>query len=154
MTLDKVAKKIRDLISKSAKAKIEIGKLLNTHTKDIEHGGKEEFYKSIGMSDRTAQYYMKIARKIDEMEAEGNKIDLEGLNMSRILEMVGMRVNIRGVNNDDAPQKVQAYKALGYESFEFEKCRSTRIFKAEYKALTDKVSELEEELESLKPKTA
>ena len=153
MTLDKVAKKIRDLISKSAKAKIEIGKLLNAHTKDIEHGRKEEFYKSIGMSDRTAQYYMKIARKIDEMEAEGNKIDLEGLNMSRILEMVGMRVNIRGANNENAPQQ-QEYTPKGYGSFNFNKCRSTRIFKAEYKALTDKVSELEEELESLKPKTA
>ena len=149
--LKEVASKIRGLISKSALAKIEIGELLNEHTKEIEHGGKKEFYTSIGMSDRTAQYYMKIASSQDVQELKKeNKLD--GLNMSEILALVGMRVNIRGANNDDAPR--EEYVPLGFGKFDSDRCRSTKQFKVEYKALADKVSELEDKLKKLKTQSA
>ncbi len=54
MTVDELADKIKELISNSALAKIEIGELLNEYTAEIEHGGKENFYKNIGMNPRTA----------------------------------------------------------------------------------------------------
>ncbi len=143
LSLEELTTKIKGLISRSALAKIEIGELLNEHTSTIKHGGKKAFYKSIGMSDRTAQYYMKIAsnKKIQELK---NKGKIDGLNMSRILEIVDMRVKVRGTNNENAPQEQQAYKPV--KNFNSEKCRSTRIFKIEYKVLSDKVTELEAKL--------
>ena len=148
LSLEEVAEKIKGLISRSALAKIEIGDLLNKYTAEIEHGGKEEFYKSISMSPRTAQHYMRIAsnEEVQKLRAEDK---LDGLNMSQILAMVGMRVNIRGVNNDITPAE---YKPV--ENFNYDKCRSTRIFKIEYEALTGKVTELEAELETFRSKTA
>ena len=149
--LEEIVSKIKDLVSRSALAKIEIGELLNKHKSLIKHGDTEAFYKSIGMSDRTAQYYMKIAsnKKVQELKSKG---ELDGLNMSRILELVGMRVNIRGANNDNAPHK--EYKVLGFGRFDYAKCKSTSDFKKEYKSLVDKVTELEEELTAFKTKTA
>ena len=143
LTLEEVVTKIKGLISKSALAKIEIGELLNKHTADIKHGGKEDFYKNIEMSERTAQHYMQIASNevVQKLKAEDK---LDGLNMSEILRLVGMRVNIRGVNNDDAPE--EEYKVLGLGKFNYNKCRSTKQFKAEYEVLKDRVAELEEKL--------
>ena len=151
LTLEQVATKIKGLISTSALAKIEIGELLNQYTAKIKHGDKVEFYKSIKMSTRTAQYYMKIASN-EEIQKLKKEEKLDGLNMSEILKLVGMRVNVRGVNNEDAPES--EYTPKGYGSFEFNKCRSTRIFKIEYDVLTNKVSELQAELDRLKSKTA
>ncbi len=148
MSLNELTEKIKGLISSSALAKIEIGELLNKYTSAIEHGGKKEFYKSIGMSDRTAQYYMKIAsnEQVQKRKKEGK---LDGLNMSKILELVGMRVNVRGANNVDAPEK--EYKPLGLGNFKYDECRSTKQFKAEYKVVVDRVKELEAEVEKLQP---
>ena len=96
---------------------------------------------------------MKIAanEEVQRLKAE-NKLD--GLNMSEILKLVGMRVNIRGDNNENAPRQPQEYIPKGYGHFEFEKCRSTKEFKAEYKILTAKVSDLEAALHTLKNKSA
>ena len=143
LTLEEVVTKIKGLISKSALAKIEIGELLFKHTEAIKHGDKEAFYKNINMSDRTAQYYMNIAsnKEVQKLKKEGK---LDGLNMTQILKLVGMRVNIRGVNNDDAPE--EEYKVLGLGKFNYNKCRSTKQFKAEYEVLKDRVTELEEKL--------
>jgi len=151
LSLEALKEKIKSLISISALSKIEIGELLIEYTQEIEHGGKKAFYKQIGMSPRTAQYYMKIASnpKIQKLKKEGK---LDGLNMSRILELVGMRVNIRGINSEDAPKK--QYIPLGPGSFDYEKCRSTAIFKLEYKMLTEKLLELEETLQKLYSQTA
>ena len=153
LTLEQVATKIKGLISTSALAKIEIGELLNQYTAKIKHGDKVEFYKSIKMSTRTAQYYMKIASN-EEIQKLKKEEKLDGLNMSEILKLVGMRVNVRGVNNEDAPQAQAEYTPKGYGSFDFSKCRSTRIFREEYELLAFTVTELQAELETLGPKTA
>ena len=151
LTLDEVADKIKSLISRSALAKIEIGELLNEHVKSIEHGEKENFYKSIGMSERTAQHYMKIAsnEKIQDLKAKG---ELNGLNMSRILELVGMRVNVRGDNNKNAPEN--EYKPVSLDKFDWNKCKSTRVFKAQYSVAIEKINELGKELDRYKSKSA
>ena len=52
LNLDQLAGKIKNLISRSAMAKIEIGELLNEYTAEIEHGGKKNFYSDIDMSPR------------------------------------------------------------------------------------------------------
>ena len=151
--LQEVAIQIKGLISRSALAKIEIGELLIENKKLIQHGDTKAFYSSIGMSDRTAQHYMRIAsnKEVQKLKSEGK---LDGLNMSKILEMVGMRVNVRGTNNEDAPQEQQEYKPLGLGKLDFNKCRSTKKFKAEYEMLTGEVAELKKELDALKNKTA
>ncbi len=146
LTTEEVVTKIKTLIGQSAKAKIEIGELLNKYTADIEHGGKDDFYKSIGMSPRTAQYYMRIASNEDVQKLKTEE-KLNDLNMSKILELVGMRMKVRGVNNDDAPEK--EYKTLGLGKFNYNKCRSTKQFKAEYEVLVATVTKLEEKLKSL-----
>ncbi len=153
MTLEDLASKIKKLVSKSALANIEIGELLNEYTDEIEHGKKKEFYKSIGMPATTAQYYKRIAanEEVQKLKKEGK---LDGLNMSHILELCDMRVNIRGTNNDNAPQKNQPYTALGYGKFDFTKSHTIKEFRAEYKELNDRVSELEAELEALRSQTA
>ncbi len=153
LTLEQVVDKIKGLISRSALAKIEIGELLNEYTSEIEHGGKEAFYKSIGMRPTTAQYYMKIASNSDvqKLKSEGK---LDGLNMSEILRHIGARINVRGDNNENAPQAEQTYTPLGFGNFNFEKCRSTKEFKVEYEDLSKKVSELEAKIAEYQGKAA
>ena len=149
--LQEVAIQIKGLINRSALAKIEIGELLIENKKLIQHGDTKAFYDNIGMHERTAQRYMEIAsnKDVQKLKKEGK---LDGLNMSRILELIGCRVNVRGVNNDKAPDS--EYKPFGYGKFEYEKCRSTASFKIEYKILDKKVRELEFEIKHLKILTA
>ena len=153
MTLEETTEaigKIKTLVKQTAEAKIEIGEILIECKRKIPHGGMDEFYKSIDIRDRTAQYYMRIAsnKEVQKLKAEGK---FEGLNMSKILNLAGMSINVRGVNNDNAPQAEQTYTPLGFGSFDFKKCRSTTIFKREYEDLSSKVSELEAELAELRP---
>ncbi len=142
--LEALATEIKDLIAQSAEAKIRIGELLNENKKQIEHGGMLEFYKLIGMSPRTAQTYMKIANndQVQEMKAEGK---LEGLNMSRILEMIRYRVNTRG----DAKAKIE-HVLQNYEKFDYQKCKSTAVLKMQYEDLKNTVMKLKKELKDYK----
>jgi len=145
LTLEQVVDKIKGLISRSALAKIEIGELLNEYTSEIEHGGKADFYKSIGMRPTTAQYYMKIASNSDvqKLKSEGK---LDGLNMSEILRHIGARINVRGDNNENAPQQIQEYIAVGFGNFDISKRHTLKEYKVEYEDLSKKVSELEAKL--------
>ncbi len=72
--------------------------------------------------------------------------------MSKILELVGMRVNVDSVNNDDAPE--QEYVVKGYGVIDIDKCRSTKEFRDEYKDLGKKVEELQAELAELRSEVA
>ncbi len=157
MTLEETTEaigKIKTLVKQTAEAKIEIGEILSECKRKIPHGGMESFYKSIKMSDRTAQYYMKIASnaEVQKLKTEGK---LDGLNMQEILVQIGARVNVRGVNNDNAPQQVQEYVSVGFENFDISKRHTLREYKIEYEALSNKVSALEAELGTLRsPKVA
>ncbi len=153
LTLEQVASRIKRLISRSALAKIEIGELLIKYISDIEHGGKANFYESIGMTERTAQHYMQIAsnEKVQELKEKG---ELDGLNMSAILNLVGMCVKTRGVNNDNAPQQVQEYVSVGFENFDISKRHTLGEYKVEYVALSSKVLELEAKLAEHEGKVA
>jgi hypothetical protein len=151
LSLEQLASKIKSLINRSPLSMILIGELLIEYKGDIEYGGVKEFYRNIEMSDRTAQHYMQIAsnKEIQKLKAEGK---VEGLDMSAILEFIGMYVNVSDLNNDNTPQQ-QEYVPLG-SNFDFNTCRSTKIFKEEYKALATKVSDLEAELNSRRSITA
>ena len=153
LSLAEVGTQIKGLISRSALAKIEIGELLNEYTAEIIHGGKEQFYKSIDMSSRTAQYYMSIAsnKEVQKLKSEDK---LEGLNMQEILVLIGARVNVRGVNNDNAPQQTQDYVAKGFGNFDISKRHTLKEYKIEYVALSSKVLELEARLAEHEGKTA
>ncbi len=146
-----VFSEIRGLINTSALAKIQIGELLIKHTEKLKKGYKIAYYAEVGLSSRTAQRYKDIASnpEVQKLKAE-NKLD--GLNMSRILELIGCRINVRGINNDNAP--VKKYKPLGYGAFDYKKCRSTASFKIEYELLDERVHQLEAELDLLKSKAS
>ncbi len=152
LTLEQVVDKIKGLISRSALAKLDIGLLLTEYKETIDHGDVTAFYENIGINKRTAQYYKKIASNetVQRLRSEG---ELDGLNMQEILVLIGARVNVRGVNNDNAPQAEQVYVAKGFGSFDSDRCRSTKIFNLEYKDLSNRVSELEKELAELRPAT-
>lgn len=103
------------------------------------------------MPNTTAQYYRRIATKIDELEAEGKEVNLEELNMTEILKIINARVNVRGDNNENHTAK----KEWKFDdNFDFNKCRSTAQFKVQYEVLDNRVKELESELDSLKSKSA
>ena len=145
MTTEEVAQLVTDikgLVSRSALAKIEIGILLNDHTAKIPHGGKDQFYKDIGISDRTAQHYMKIAgnKKVQELKITGK---LEGLNMSEILKLAGVKREVG---------KKAELILVSIESFNPRKCDSRAVLKAQYEILSNKVGELQKELDEYKGK--
>ena len=147
LSLEEVADKIKRLVSRSALAKIEIGELLAEYTSEIEHGEKADFYKSIGMEDRTAQHYMKIARdpEVQKLKRE-NK--LEGMNMTAILAKAGLRLTNR---NKDVKKPEPGRVSIEVFKGQFEKCKSTKVLKIQYALLSNKVSELEAELAELRP---
>ncbi len=152
LTEEQAIARIKVLVKESALAKIEIGELLIKYIENVQHNDKKQWYKdNLDMSERTAQYYMQIARNEDvqRLKAEGK---LDGLNMTEILRLVNKRVNTRGVNNANAPE--QEYQALGYERFDPKKCQSTKKFRKEYKALKDEVTKLEAELAELRSKAS
>ena len=139
LSLEQVVTQIKELISRSALAKIKIGELLNEYTAEIPHGEKEQFYKDIGMSPTTAQYYMKIASdpKVQKLKSEDK---LEGLNMTTILELAGIRTQKR-----EKVDKVE-YVPVSIESFDYRKCQSTVKLKVQYGLLSNRVAELEARL--------
>ena len=139
LSLEELTTKIKDLIRTSALAKIEIGELLNEHTSAIKRGGKEAFYKSIGMSDRTAQHYMKIASNEEVQKLKADE-KLGGLNMTKVLELAGIRTQER-----KKAEKVD-YITVPVESFDYNSCKSTKILKTQYGLLSNKVTELEAKL--------
>ena len=143
MTAEQVAQlvtNIKGLVSRSALAKIDIGILLNEHTSKIPHGEKEQFYKDIGISDRTAQHYMKIAgnKKVQELKAAG---ELEGLNMSEILKLAGVKREVG--------KKVELV-LVSIENFNPKNCSSRAVLKAQYARLSSKVDQLQKELDEYK----
>ncbi len=142
LTLEQVETEIKDLISKSALAKLDIGLLLIKHEDMIEHGDTEKFYEDIGINKRTAQYYKKIAgdEKVQELRAAGK---LDGLSMAKIIEVAGITSKTR---------KITEYVAVPVEEFEADECKKVKIFKAQYKLLENKVSELEKQLSGYKTK--
>ncbi len=86
-----VQKAINDIklyVVKSAEHIIKIREILNSITGELKRGTKRKFYNAIGMSDRTAQRYMKIASnsKIQQMKKDGK---LENLNLSKMLILIG-----------------------------------------------------------------
>ncbi len=153
LTLEQVANKIKGLVTTSALAKIEIGELLIEYKKDIEHGGLTPFYESIGMSERTGQYYMEIARH-EEVQKRKKEGKLEGLNMQDLLVLIGARVNRRGDDGTSKDVKKVEYKRVPVDSFDYMKCKSTKVFKVQYELLSNKVSELETKLKDLQSKSA
>ncbi len=143
LNIEQLVAKIKGLFHQTALIKIEIGELLNEYTAEIDHGDKDQFYKDIGIKQRTAQHYKKIASN-EEVQRLRTAGELDGLNMTDILILAGMR----GVNNDNAPE--QEYEVKGYGVFEFNKRHKIKIFQAEYEKLNEKVSELEEEIAELR----
>jgi hypothetical protein len=113
MNLEQLATEVKSLISRSSLDKIKIGELLLDYKKEIKYYGMKEFYKSIEMSNRTAQNYMKIAKneEIQKLKDEGK---LDGLNISKILELIGIRVDVEGAYNENAPQNQQVYTLLRF----------------------------------------
>ncbi len=151
MSLEELTEKIKGKLTVSAMATIEIGELLNEYKKDIEHGGMKEFYTSIGISPTTAQYYMKIARnpKVQKMKKAGK---LDGMTMTKILEVTGIKK--KSSNNGDG--EAGNYDPVSIEDFasQYMKETSRKILRAQYAVLSNRVEELEKELEGFRSKTA
>lgn len=84
-----VAINIKGLLSKTAKTIIEIGSMMNEALKSHKRnrGYKEAFYNEIGISARSAQRYMQIARheKVKELEKNNN---LEGKTLTDLIELI------------------------------------------------------------------
>ncbi len=141
LTLEQVVAEIKGLISQSALAKLDIGLLLTEHKEIIDHGDVTAFYEDIGINKRTAQYYKKIAgnKKVQELREEG---ELDGLSMAKIIEKAEITSNSR---------EIAEYEAVPIEKFEPSTCKKLKVFKAQYVLLEGKVSELETELDKLRP---
>lgn len=82
----KLAKEIKSKLRKTAETIIEIGDLLINATDNLPKGVKELFYKEIGMSSRSAQRYMQIAKNTLVQELRDNK-QLKGKTMTDLLEL-------------------------------------------------------------------
>ncbi len=144
LTLEQIVTEIKDLISKSALAKLDIGLLLIKHKEVIEHGDTEKFYEDIGINKRTAQYYKRIAgdEKVQELRAAGK---LDGLSMAKIIEVAGITSKTR-----ETPE----YKEVSVEDFKPEKCKTLKAFNVQYVLLERKVSELKKQLLEYKTEEA
>jgi len=86
-----VQKAINDIklyVTKSAEHIIKIGDVLNSITDKLKRGTKGKFYTAIGMTQRTAQRYKKIAAnpEIQKLKNEGN---LANLNLTQMLTIIG-----------------------------------------------------------------
>ncbi len=82
----KLAKEIKSKLRKTAETIIEIGDLLIEATDNLPKGVKELFYIEIGMSPRSAQRYMQIAKNTIVQELRENK-QLKGKTMTDLLEL-------------------------------------------------------------------
>src|SRR5574344_977057 len=83
----KIAKKIKSKLRKTAETIIEIGEELIKAIEEKPRGFKEVFYKEIGISDRSAQRYMKIANHVKVIEIKENN-ELEGKTMTDLLQLI------------------------------------------------------------------
>ena len=84
-----VAKKIQGLLSKTAQTIVEIGTLMNDTLKEKQKvkGYKSLFYKEIGMSERSAQRYMQIAKNTKVLTLH-KKNELEGKTMTDLIVLI------------------------------------------------------------------
>jgi len=82
----KLAKEIKGKLRKTAETIIEIGDLLIKATDNLPKGDKELFYKEIGMSSRSAQRYMQIAKNTLVQELRDNK-QLKGKTITDLIKL-------------------------------------------------------------------
>ena len=141
LTLEQVVDKIKGLISRSALAKLDIGLLLTEYKETIDHGDVTAFYEDIGINQRTAQYYKKIASNetVQRLRAEGQ---LDGLSMAKIIEKAEIRSN---------PKDIPEYVEVAIEKFEPSTCKKLKAFRVQYELLSNKVKELEAKLAEHEP---
>ncbi|MGJ0319346.1 hypothetical protein NG767_11445 [Aliarcobacter cryaerophilus] len=95
----KIAKEIKSKLRKTAETIIEIGEALTNAVQDKQRGFKEVFYKEIGISDRSAQRYMQIAKheKVIELKKQDK---LEGKTMTDLLQLVAPDTSSKEGNID------------------------------------------------------
>ncbi len=84
---NQIALKIKDKLRKTADIIVEIGEELSNAIENKPRGFKEEFYKAIGISDRSAQRYMQIANHVRVIELKEKK-ELEGKTMTDLLQLI------------------------------------------------------------------
>jgi len=89
-----IAKRIKRKLRRTAETIVWIGEELTKAIKDKPRGFKEQFYREIGMSDRSAQRYMQIAKNVKVIELK-EKSELEGKTMTDLLQLVAPDTSVK-----------------------------------------------------------
>ncbi len=128
-------KQIRAKLRKTAETIIEIGQLLIEAISDKDKDYKYEFYKQLGMSERSALRYMQIARSeaIQKLKSETPK-SLDNMTMSDLLHE--MNKNNKPTDDNDEKPKIEPSK------------RAKDIFRR-YKDSPDTLEEIISELKNM-----
>lgn len=128
-------KQIRAKLRKTAETIIEIGQLLIEAISDKDKDYKYEFYKQLGMSERSALRYMQIARSeaIQKLKNEQPKL-LDNMTMSDLIHE--MNKNNKPTDDNDEKPKIEPSK------------RAKDIFRR-YKDSPDTLEEIIAELQSM-----
>ena len=88
----KLAQMIKEKLRKTAETIVEIGEYITKATDKKPKGYKDLFYETIGMSPRSAQRYMQIARHV-KIQALKEKNLLEGKTMTDLLCIIAPEEN-------------------------------------------------------------
>jgi hypothetical protein len=94
----KLAQEIKNKLKKTAQTIVEIGEALTNAIKYKKRGFKEAFYEEIGISDRSAQRYMKIANHPKIIDLKEN--ELEGKTMSDLLKLISPDTSMKSEKID------------------------------------------------------
>lgn len=102
-------KQIRAKLRKTAQTIIEIGELLIEAISDKDKDYKYEFYKQLGMSERSALRYMQIARSeaIQKLKSETPK-SLDNMTMTDLIHE--MNKNNKPTDDNDEKPKIEPSK--------------------------------------------